>query len=372
MKKIEEEIWGGFAYPLQLAAKELLTKANPYKDVAGRFTSANNAVAPKGKRPKLKRGSSSTKKEKVLNPIKNAMSKESITNDDYTPSALIKAGIISEAADLSVVWTEITDIKALDFLDTEVIALVRVGNFDEAFRKVPARGKSKILKMLVVRTIGKTLEEKFTPEELSEFLYGTRDVQGKVEGKDVVQKVLNTWADSSGEDISIHLGEAARKLFDAEGVLANLREEQTAREYNNNVLGTASITRRVTQAVAQTMYDNTQKYLQSLGVTEAILSRGTSRETIGRDYTTDNPLTVGKETVVQRPIASWSLDGFTAIDFSQDGYGVVIEAKIPAKQVFSTPLTGIGCFSESEFVVLSPSSGNRIVTTDYAEEEEVA
>lgn len=29
MKKIEEELWGGFAYPLQLAAKELLTKANP-------------------------------------------------------------------------------------------------------------------------------------------------------------------------------------------------------------------------------------------------------------------------------------------------------------------------------------------------------
>lgn len=55
MKKIEEELWGGFAYPLQLAAKERLTKANPYKDVAGRFTSANNAVAPKGKRPKLKR-----------------------------------------------------------------------------------------------------------------------------------------------------------------------------------------------------------------------------------------------------------------------------------------------------------------------------
>ena len=42
-----------------------VSKANKYHDVAGRFTSADNAVAPKGKRPKLKRGGGKKQSVKV-------------------------------------------------------------------------------------------------------------------------------------------------------------------------------------------------------------------------------------------------------------------------------------------------------------------
>lgn len=49
---------------LELFQDEDVEKANPYKDASGRFTSANNAVAPMGKKPKLKRGGGKKRKEK--------------------------------------------------------------------------------------------------------------------------------------------------------------------------------------------------------------------------------------------------------------------------------------------------------------------
>lgn len=342
-----------------------IEKANPYHDAGGKFTSADKAVAPKGKKPKLKAVGG---KEKTLPVLSESMDLASGIDERWNPSSLVAAGVISEA-EFEQHWNDFVK-KQGSNIGTETRSFVDSKDFVYAYTSLDVWTRAKFCKSLVVTTVGKTLEEKFTSKELGEFLHGTDGHEAS--GEAVVQKVLNAWAESSAKDTSIHLGEAARILFDADGSLADLHEEQVAFDYKNGFIGRVSLEARVMETVAQTIYDNTQKYLQSFGVAEAILSRGTSTETItmniGWDEVNDRPVrNSANEAVTQRPIASWSLDTLTAQEFTGDGYGVVVTARIPVERIFSTPLTGIGCLSESEFVVLAPKNGKQTVTVDIGE-----
>jgi len=91
MKKFDAELWAGFAYPLQIAAKERLEKANPYHDERGRFTSANNAVGGrggKGKKPKLKRGGGKKKTDK-------GKGKRTVKVEPFSPRKISDLALVS-------------------------------------------------------------------------------------------------------------------------------------------------------------------------------------------------------------------------------------------------------------------------------------
>ena len=58
----------------------------------------------------------------------------------------------------------------------------------------------------------------------------------------------------------------------------------------------------------------------------------------------------------QNPMSSWSIDHDTAMDFSLmraegDSVAVTMWTEVPAERVISTPFTGPGCLTESEFLV---------------------
>ena len=106
--------------------------------------------------------------------------------------------------------------------------------------------------------------------------------------------------------------------------------------------------------------------MQSLGITDIDLVRGTGVEAVITgtrwDAEKDRLVSTGRSEVVQRPISSWSLDSFTAesfaTEFSEGRESVVVRTTLPIERIFSTPLTGLGCLFESEFVVLAPPDGN--------------
>lgn len=69
MKNLLEDSYESYSYFLK--HKVPVAKANPYKDSQGRFTTKAKAVAPKGKKPKLKRAGSD-KKSSAANTIAEA------------------------------------------------------------------------------------------------------------------------------------------------------------------------------------------------------------------------------------------------------------------------------------------------------------
>lgn len=96
---------------------------------------------------------------------------------------------------------------------------------------------------------------------------------------------------------------------------------------------------------ARTMYDYTQERLAAAGIKELTLFRG-----IGRM----NPLKVGESAAYQGNSAeSWSAGVNVAFNFSYGGpYKYVIAAKVPVKNILATAVTGLGCFTEYEYVVM--------------------
>jgi hypothetical protein len=346
---------------------EDIEKANKYHDVAGRFTSADNAVAPKGKKPKLKRKAT----KKVLSGEKTLVELGK-TGNEWSPRGLVSAGIISEK-DLAEVWDDLIDsqTKLRDdgtYYLGDVQDLVDSKKFDEAWVTLPDVERGKFYKKLVVQTVGRAIDAKFTPEELAFARYGkpTSSFQLKSSGELAVNSALLGWAESSGSEESIALGEEARKVLGAEGRLAGRYEDGVATEYNLDSKRQTVLQKKINEEIVKTVYANTQKYLQSLGITDIDLVRGTGVEAVITgtrwDAEKDRLVSTGRSEVVQRPISSWSLDSFTAesfaTEFSEGRESVVVRTTLPIERIFSTPLTGLGCLFESEFVVLAPPDGN--------------
>jgi hypothetical protein len=130
-------------------------------------------------------------------------------------------------------------------------------------------------------------------------------------------------------------------------------------------------------------YDNTQEYLKSEGITDVQVYRGfkfdgaESPSTVLPEWVDNhygyvpnpNPRTddevlkpAGPETVPLRPLSAFSYSMRTARSFS-GGNGVIISGTVPASQVLSSAVTGMGCFGERELVLLGGSQRWSVMQT---------
>lgn len=98
-----------------------------------------------------------------------------------------------------------------------------------------------------------------------------------------------------------------------------------------------------TRKLVRAMYDSTQKMFADAGVTHVLLSRGV------KDVL-DTPFSNKRETVAWNGNAaeSWTSRLLITRNFSDS----VLTAKVPVSRIFSTPLTGMGCLEESEYILL--------------------
>lgn len=116
----------------------------------------------------------------------------------------------------------------------------------------------------------------------------------------------------------------------------------------------------IIKAFLTAQYDATQKLLQEQGITEIRLYRGLSgiADSEYQEYVQGKQEQGESFTTAARanPLSSWTTEFSVAEDFAvrmnDDWNGVVLEATIPAANIFSIPMTGFGALVEREVVVI--------------------
>ena len=194
-----------------------------------------------------------------------------------------------------------------------------------------------------------------------------------------VSKIVSQWAETAGDSdkVSLAIQQAARDEFGLTNTaymdLSQETRGQTYNEYRDNG--------DIYRAFLRAQYNATQKFFAERGIKTVDAYRGMSFEDEGLQETPDwvTPL-LKTEALNQsadvplRPLSSFSYEEQTAIDFSKDNiyakYALVQRVKIPVEQVLSCALTGIGCLSEKELVVLGGTIPSKIDISVKRNEDE--
>lgn len=201
-------------------------------------------------------------------------------------------------------------------------------------------------KRQVIEGISKNIKIEGNPdlEDLVDTLNG-RDYKNKTEA--VADGILASWARTSGDhdEVATALQLIAQEEF-------NLKDSITDHFPKGGMPPGLAFTDKSARAVLRAQYELTQQKFKDAGITEVILFRGVASTTGPKGKLSKRMFEGGDQEIQLQPLSSFSLNPDVAFDFSDNGFGVVFSVKIPVKQIFSTPITGIGCLHESEMVVL--------------------
>lgn len=185
----------------------------------------------------------------------------------------------------------------------------------------------------------------------------------------LVAKLSNAWNDSSGSTpLSVSLQIAAKEEFGLkDSDISHLIEKVGATSENAVLKNAASGLlgldlpddqiggfKESLQAFHRTQYNNTQKFLADNGIKDVYLVRGVKSDTEK----------AGNVNIKMQPISSFSTSFHAAKSFSKET-GSILLVKVPAKDVLSTCLTGIGTSAEREVTVLGNSlTGMRVAAKE--------
>lgn len=172
----------------------------------------------------------------------------------------------------------------------------------------------------------------------------------------MVKTMVSTWAASSNDKVALSLAvqDAAQKVFktdqsvswsDDQAIKSGSYQQST--DLGNN---------KVLQSFVNAQYAATQQYFAAKGIKEVTLFRGIEGEQFRSEYD-DADSQTEKVELLMRPLSSWSTSPTEANFFagSGDRSGTLLKAKFKAEDIFSIPLTGVGCLMENEVVVKSGS-----------------
>jgi hypothetical protein len=199
---------------------------------------------------------------------------------------------------------------------------------------------------------------------------------------DIVSNIIGAWSQSSNDEnaLSLFIQQRSSELFGVE--LSDWQKEKIRlleNDYNNMSIedlaagrqrgpyrSSAQITKDNIDKVLKSMYKSTQEDFKERGYSpddEVILFRGV----LSKDsYGNNNDVVEYNGNTVE----SWSYDHMVGVEFAtynDDEYthGTVIAAKVPVKNILSTPYTGFGCLDEREVVIFGniPNSEVKINVT---------
>ena len=365
-----------------------IEKFNPYHDELGRFTfaPAGGKKVGLGERKKLK-----PTRRKILQNKKTRRNtgesgiEEYVVGDgkeiivkNFGIKELVKAGVLSEE---DYLWCVNTYIHEMGFYGTEDGAMRRIGLTSNDFQSGKISDDSVFYKIVAQKQLSNALKAKMSDKEMSDAatslstlhkrmpnsrqirIYGglSEFVGGKdgKTGSNTPEKLNNAgdniydafaefiisgWAGSSGRDTSLMMSNYAEALLKAEGTYQENDYEKIFSKaiwYFNTGIGERALDKLLRTSV-QGIYDNTQKVLDSQGITHVRVYRG---------YEDQDGVTTGNKPIVDkistRPLASWSLDITETEPFGTTTTSVVVGKS----QIFSFPTTGLGCLTEAEVVL---------------------
>ena len=181
-------------------------------------------------------------------------------------------------------------------------------------------------------------------------------------GHDLERRLISTWASSSGDSnsLSCAMQIACQDAFALpEDAITKQQLHSITSENTDKLMHTAAsslglstktaeeakVVRQGLQEFVQGQYENTQKMFKDMGQTHVMVARGMKNKP-GPERFTAKPTNVKLQ-----PASSFSANYNTASSFA-GLHGTVYLCKIPVSQVLGTYLTGFGCTSEHEVVVL--------------------
>jgi hypothetical protein len=175
-----------------------------------------------------------------------------------------------------------------------------------------------------------------------------------------VSEVMGAWAYGSNNNArSLALQEATKEEFNLPRVLEWRPDAETHKKMKIELL----YNRNALRDFVRTQYEMTQEMLAERGVSELIGYRTlTWQEGAPRPDWAD--LNVGASfQALRRPLESWSADRQVAAVWleTRGGPGVILADRMPAQDVLSLPLTGMGYLGQKEWVALP---GDRPSTLD--------
>ena len=166
---------------------------------------------------------------------------------------------------------------------------------------------------------------------------------------DDANALVKTWAKTSGgtNATSCQLQNVAAERFGVKEGKYDKGWLQTAELY-----GKPLVDRATTEKFVNAVYDSTQAMLKGSGASTIRLYRGMEVE----PDSALNKITDEIAVHASNPLSSWSLSPLTAHNFTRrygsSKPGVVLTLDVPVSRIWSTYLTGPGCLSEAEVIVI--------------------
>lgn len=170
--------------------------------------------------------------------------------------------------------------------------------------------------------------------------------------KACVGRLVKNWASTSNDSnkVSLAMQMAAKKEF----ALVDA-EEWTGSDWEPDKVDALFAKHgSVYQRFLRVQYNNTQSFLKEHNIEDVSVFRG-RKEKFPQG---------SNQRITMRPISSWSYGMTSAKQFagvSGDGgwYGTVFHTTVPRRNILSLPTTGIGCFAETEVVLIGePVTGS--------------
>jgi len=216
------------------------------------------------------------------------------------------------------------------------------------------------------KNISKRLGERMESLNISEWNKFKKEFSGSLAGTsseqmsaDTVDNLIRQWACTSGDNNppSIMMQLAAEKEFGLKG--SSIWWDKTALAEAQTLFKTHEVAAR---RFLREMYNDTQTYLKKQGLKTVRVARGYIGDTGIAQSTRDN--LISKINIKLQPMSSFSSDMRTARSFAikEAEDSAIFFADIPVNRVLSCPVTGYGCESEFEYVVLgSQKTGGETV-----------
>ena len=180
----------------------------------------------------------------------------------------------------------------------------------------------------------------FPPAGESEWAYATnKDEKEAMIREATAASLVGKWAVSSNDQngATLAMQQIAAEHFGLEGTVDWPMDSGVAAdvdfytEFHGELL----------TSFLDAQYQTTQELFKELELDEITVYRGLEIQ----------GLETGEQEVSMRPLSSWSTDVATALQFAGQE-GNVLTTTFPASMIFSTPVSGFGCMSEKELVVL--------------------
>ena len=291
---------------------------------------------------------------------------EKLTQGDRNRSeqlkALIAANLSKQMSDVSL--DDMMQMAREDFTDYDFPHGMFEGRLDELFAPIKnsiktgstvkifraSDGKVKVLKVPIKQEDVNWDDKKFDfPSPEGE----------KVLREAVTSVLVKQWAISSNDTnkASLAMQDIAQKLFqpdalswDKQGSIVTdkfwWQETEKKANYKATVTDLDKTTEKVLTSFLKAQYAITQKYFADKGIESVTLFRGQNSAEWNEGDT--------KTTLFMRPLSSWSTNPTVALSFASDT-GKIMKTKVEVKNILSIPLTGQGCYSEDEVVIIGRS-----------------